>query len=424
MVHLISLKMQGVRSIGAEPHSIDFLRPLTLIQGPNGTGKTTIIEALNYVTSGGLPSGKLATFVHDPKIANKTKIDGMVQLKFEDSKKCEVTATKRMTASVSKTAAGVSVKSDESTFRVMQDGKETNTSSKVGDYYVHVMNRLGVNKAVLDYVIFCHQEESNWPLSESKKLKERFDEIFEVSEYVEIMENIKTHRKILDKRVAEIDKEIQNHLLGYVQRSNTLHGEIENDTKEQEKISDKLKKLDSQLQKFEKQLNESSAKKKLLDNLKSTINIKKTVVAGKEDNLRSIDVPDYNGNVEELKKELNVAETEKDYQQVKNKQNEIDKEVARITAQLEELQAESVVLQKNINDLEVKKQVKRDLEKQKDNLIETIKNNYGIDENDDAEEALKRIKAERESQKKDITVRNFFCFYCEIMIMPKFLGIL
>uniref|UniRef100_A0AC35F8W9 Rad50/SbcC-type AAA domain-containing protein n=1 Tax=Panagrolaimus sp. PS1159 TaxID=55785 RepID=A0AC35F8W9_9BILA len=147
MVHLISLKMQGIRSIGSDPHCIDFLKPLTLIQGPNGTGKTTIIEALNFVTSGSLPAGRMPTFVHDPKVANKTRVDGMVQLKFEDIKGNEVTGTKRVTSSISKTIAGITTKSDESTLRAMKDGKETSISSKISDYNTEVMTRLGVNKA-------------------------------------------------------------------------------------------------------------------------------------------------------------------------------------------------------------------------------------------------------------------------------------
>lgn len=40
MAQLIGLKMQGIRSIGEEAHIVEFLHPLTIIQGPNGTGKT------------------------------------------------------------------------------------------------------------------------------------------------------------------------------------------------------------------------------------------------------------------------------------------------------------------------------------------------------------------------------------------------
>lgn len=41
-----------------------------------------------------------------------------------------------------------------------------------------MVSALGVSKAVLDNVIFCHQEESNWPLGEGKSVKQKFDDIF------------------------------------------------------------------------------------------------------------------------------------------------------------------------------------------------------------------------------------------------------
>jgi DNA repair protein RAD50 len=43
---------------------------------------------------------------------------------------------------------------------------------------------LGVSKAILENVIFCHQEESNWPLSEPAALKKKFDDIFEATKSV------------------------------------------------------------------------------------------------------------------------------------------------------------------------------------------------------------------------------------------------
>ena len=40
---------------------------------------------------------------------------------------------------------------------------------------------LGVSKAVLENVIFCHQEDSYWPLAEPSALKKKFDDIFEAT---------------------------------------------------------------------------------------------------------------------------------------------------------------------------------------------------------------------------------------------------
>ena len=42
---------------------------------------------------------------------------------------------------------------------------------------------LGVSKAVLENVIFCHQEDSYWPLAEPAALKKKFDDIFEATRY-------------------------------------------------------------------------------------------------------------------------------------------------------------------------------------------------------------------------------------------------
>jgi len=63
---------------------------------------------------------------------------------------------------------------------------------------------LGVSKAVLENVIFCHQEDSYWPLAEPSILKKKFDDIFEATRYTKALENIKALRK---DRVAELKAE-------------------------------------------------------------------------------------------------------------------------------------------------------------------------------------------------------------------------
>lgn len=61
---------------------------------------------------------------------------------------------------------------------------------------------LGVPKAILENVIFCHQEESNWPFSDSTTLKKKFDEIFDSKRYQMVLDNITKVRK---ERNAEVD---------------------------------------------------------------------------------------------------------------------------------------------------------------------------------------------------------------------------
>lgn len=74
-----SLGISGIRNFapGEENtpiQTIEFTRPLTLISGANGTGKTTIIESLKYATTGEFPPGSGASFVHDPFLASENSV--------------------------------------------------------------------------------------------------------------------------------------------------------------------------------------------------------------------------------------------------------------------------------------------------------------------------------------------------------------
>jgi DNA repair exonuclease SbcCD ATPase subunit len=85
MTSLKKLGLRGVRSYAqSSEESIEFMKPLTIIVGANGAGKTTIIEALKFATTGTLPplsdGGK--SFVHDPKMDGTNLVKAQVKLSF------------------------------------------------------------------------------------------------------------------------------------------------------------------------------------------------------------------------------------------------------------------------------------------------------------------------------------------------------
>lgn len=69
---------------------------------------------------------------------------------------------------------------------------------------MEIPHLLGVSKAVLENVIFCHQEDSYWPLSEPAALKKKFDDIFEATKYTKALDSIKALRK---DRMADLKAE-------------------------------------------------------------------------------------------------------------------------------------------------------------------------------------------------------------------------
>lgn len=56
-------------------------------------------------------------------------------------------------------------------------------SFRCSDLDKEIPELMGVSKPIIEHVIFCHQEESNWPLTEGAKVKARFDEIFAATKY-------------------------------------------------------------------------------------------------------------------------------------------------------------------------------------------------------------------------------------------------
>ena len=64
-------------------------------------------------------------------------------------------------------------------------------------------NLLGVSKAILENVIFCHQEDSNWPFKENSVLKVIFDELFETTKFTKVNDKTKDMIKDRKKKMKE-----------------------------------------------------------------------------------------------------------------------------------------------------------------------------------------------------------------------------
>lgn len=117
-------------------------------------------------------------------------------------------ATRSLQLTVKKTTR--SVKSLEGSLMALKDGERIAISSRVAELDQILPQYLGVSKAVLDSVIFCHQDESLWPMAEPSALKKRFDEIFEAMKYTKAIDNIKLLRKKQNEELGKL-KIIEQH---------------------------------------------------------------------------------------------------------------------------------------------------------------------------------------------------------------------
>ncbi|KAJ3021198.1 DNA repair protein rad50 [Thoreauomyces humboldtii] len=174
---------------------MQFYTPLTVIVGHNGAGKTTIIECLKYATTGDLPpNSKGGAFIHDPKLAQATEVKAQIRLAFKNVNRRDMVCIRSM--SVTQKKVGVTQKTLETVLATVDDeGVKHSLSTKCAELDAEMPLQLGVSRAILDNVIFCHQEDSYWPLSEPSVLKKKFDEIFASTRYTKALDNIKTLRK-------------------------------------------------------------------------------------------------------------------------------------------------------------------------------------------------------------------------------------
>ena len=195
------------------------------------------------------PNTKGGAFVHDPNVretkveavpnadrrllrqmAGESEVKAEVKLRFINTNGDRMVANRRLQVTKKKTA--LSLKTLEGTIsfdngaddtkvrifyvrsgkrRLIMGLQRRTISTKCSDMDDEIPRLLGVSKAILENVIFCHQEESNWPLSEPSVLKKKFDDIFEATKYTKALDQIKAIRK---EQTAElkVDKE---RLLAY-----------------------------------------------------------------------------------------------------------------------------------------------------------------------------------------------------------------
>lgn len=105
---------------------------------------------------------------------------------------------------------------------------------------------MGVSKPILNYVIFCHQEDLSWPFQDGKKLKEKFDDIFDSARFNKALESIMKYSKDLRQK-GQILKEQKHTSQLVVSEVEEKEGKLK-DHKERLEISKaKIEELENEL---------------------------------------------------------------------------------------------------------------------------------------------------------------------------------
>ncbi|KAL5286254.1 RAD50 family protein [Megaselia abdita] len=330
------LSIQGIRSFGTlanDQQEIQFFSPLTLILGQNGCGKTTIIECLKYALTGEFPPGtnKGQCFVHDPNISSSYSCRGQVKLTVKNisNEKMTVIRTNQL-----------AMKNKKPKFETLdstlffEDQSGDTVSRRINDVDAEMILFMGVSKAIINNVLFCHQEESSWPLDEGKKFKEKFDAIFGTTEYNKAIDKLIKMRKdqmaelkikekdlVITKNVKEQLEEKKLKLERIQVKVNALNSQKKEVDVEILDLQDKLEKLTKVEMEFS-QLSSDRIKisteldntRTQLENLRSKIR----VFDGSEEDLDK-EIENFKEQMRKKKRELSVIEEEMVSEKAKEK---------------------------------------------------------------------------------------------------------
>uniref|UniRef100_A0A6Q2X4D5 Zinc-hook domain-containing protein n=1 Tax=Esox lucius TaxID=8010 RepID=A0A6Q2X4D5_ESOLU len=140
--------------------------------------------------------------------AHETEVRAQIRLQFTDLNG-EKVAVQRSMQSTQKGKKTPEFKTLEGVITRIKYGEKVSLSSKCAELDREMISALGVSKAVLDHVIFCHQEESNWPLGEGKALKTKFDAIFSATRYIKVLETLRQLRLKQSNQVRECQVELK-----------------------------------------------------------------------------------------------------------------------------------------------------------------------------------------------------------------------
>ena len=160
-------------------------------------------------TAGSLPplSSNGKTFINDPKITGNTEVKASIKLKIVTPRNKDVLIVRNFQLSLKKNK--YEFKRLEQVLKsINSNGEPVTINSTCMDTDKQVPLLMHASKAILENVIFCHQEEINWPFSESGNLKKVFDEIFDTAKYTKALDDLKE----IGKKFKEKTKELKSQL--------------------------------------------------------------------------------------------------------------------------------------------------------------------------------------------------------------------
>nr|XP_043632459.1 DNA repair protein RAD50 isoform X2 [Erigeron canadensis] len=222
-------------------------------------------------------------------------------------------------------------------------GEKVCLSYRCADMDREIPALMGVSKAILENVIFVHQDEANWPLQDSSTLKKKFDDIFSATRYTKALEVIKKLHKDQAQEIKLSQKDLEKLQL-LKDAAFKLRQCITQDQEESEKLGSKMQDLEQKVQGVDIKICQIEATLKELRKLEEQVATKsaerRALFEEQEKRLRDLD--DDSDDTDEDLREFYAKFTER-IGVLEDKINKTNREIA-------DIEMKSTLFQKQILD--------------------------------------------------------------------------
>ncbi|EPY23414.1 DNA repair protein RAD50 [Angomonas deanei] len=190
-----------------------------------------------------------SSFVYDPKVIGESEVKAQIRLIFtgKGGKVMQVIRSFQVSRQRNKTV--FNTLDNTVAFQNATTGKVISNTYRASDVDRVIPEMLGVSSAVLEHVIFCHQEHCNWPLSPPKDVKQIFDDIFSATRYVTALERLRDNSKEYRRQQKEHESSLFA-LREYREQANQLSEDVKRKEEVVEAIMTRNKSIEPDLKKL------------------------------------------------------------------------------------------------------------------------------------------------------------------------------
>lgn len=287
--------------------------------------------------------------MNDPAMTDATEVKAQVKLRYISSGGIDCVTARTM--QVQKTKKGLTFKSLDGTMKTTNNqGERVSTTMKCSDLDRCVSESLGVTSAILENVIFCHQEDSNWPMQEGMILKKKLDDIFESTRYTKALEAFSKSKKEFAAKAKDL-KAAQSELAAHMSAAD-LYIKEQRDCKEnEEECREEMQLQTEQIERVEVKIERCRETLKRMESSKEEV----TKMQWKIDDLKRR-VEEKTQNLEKVHTESDraLAELLDDFDNEMQKKEQSRRELQR---SIDALSYESSQLRDEADELNVKRGV-------------------------------------------------------------------